>query len=302
MSARLAFFGNERLATGVDSQPAILKSLLAHGYEFAAVFVRGGGKDMGGIESFCRQAGLNVLSPGSKAELEEMVAAHPADAGILAAFGMIVPESVIGAYRCGIVNIHPSLLPAYRGPTPIEQAILDGAPETGVSLMALAPEMDAGPVYAQRHYRVPAGTTKAELAAHLQQLGASLLADSLPAITQGSLHPSPQNDKLATYTKLITKADGRIDWKLPAGQIERQVRAYAGWPGSRAELFGQDAIVTQVAVGRDNTDHEAGSIVGTRDGVIVIAAGDGSTLLIERLKPAGKKEMAAADFLRGLHI
>src|SRR5581483_9225315 len=130
------------------------------------------------------------------------------EAAVLVAFGRIIPQPIIDLFPKGIINIHPSLLPKLRGPTPIETAILDGLTETGVSLMRLEAKMDAGPLYSQQKISLNGDETKLELATKLNKVGAELLINSLPAILDGSLIPKPQNNSKATYTKLITKDDG----------------------------------------------------------------------------------------------
>lgn len=269
ISKKIVFFGNEKLATGIPApQPVIRNAVVAAGFELEQVVT---GK-------------LSELRP------------HEARLAVLAAYGRIIPQSVLDQFPLGIINVHPSLLPLHRGPTPIEQAILEGVTKTGVSIMRLSAGMDEGPIYKQKSIHLTGNESKAELTRHLQQLGGKLLLEVLPFIADGSLkaRAQPHPDR-ATYSHLLMKEDGVIDWNKPAKQIEREIRAFLGWPGSRATLFGKDVIVTQAHVSK-----ESGTAGQTevKEKEMLVYTSSGS-LVIERLKPAGKNEMTAAEFIRG---
>jgi methionyl-tRNA formyltransferase len=178
-------------------------------------------------------------------------------------------------------------LPKYRGPTPVETAILDGVAETGVSLMGLSAGMDSGPVYMQAKVTLDGTETKPWLAKKLLNLGTGLLIDNLEAILDGTLEPIPQDGSAATYTKLLTKADGVIDFDQPAEAIERQVRAFLGWPRSRAKVLGQEIIITKARVAK-NAD----------DGQLVVKAKPGFVEIEELIGPSGRT-MSGADYIRG---
>jgi methionyl-tRNA formyltransferase len=263
----IVFFGNEKLATGVASSSIIVDSLRNAGWEIEQV----------------------VTGPPS--ELKQ----HEAKLAVLAAYGHIVPQSVLDAFPLGIVNVHPSLLPLYRGSTPIEQALLDGVEKTGVSIMRLDRAMDEGPLYKQQSLKINAYETKQSLTNRLHQLGADLLISTLPLIATSAHKARKQpHPNRATYTKRIQKIDGRINWDLPAEVIEKQIRAYAGWPRSRATLENIDVIITQAEV------IDASGIPGKLrggDGLIVHCGK--ASLRIRRIIPAGKKEMTDQEFLRG---
>jgi methionyl-tRNA formyltransferase len=203
------------------------------------------------------------------------------------AYGRIIPKDIIDLFPGGIINIHPSLLPKYRGPTPIEQAILDGADETGTSIMRLVPEMDAGPVYAQQKISLTGKESKFELAEKLLSIGGELLIKHLPHVLEKPENFTPQNGSLATYTMLITKEEGVINWSKPAKQIEREVRAYQGWPKSQAEIFGHEVIVTQARVVKDKND-----------GALVMECYPG-WLEIQELRAPSGKILSGKEFIRG---
>lgn len=269
MSEKIIFFGNEKLATGVaEVKPLIRNAVVDAGFDLEQVIT---GK-------------LSELKP------------HKAQLAVLAAYGRIIPQSVLDQFPIGIINVHPSLLPRHRGPTPIEQTILDGDAKTGVSIMRLTAGMDEGPIYKQKTLQLRGDESKTELVARLQQLGSELLVEVLPSIVSGTLKPrkQPHPDR-ATYSHLLTKEDGVIDWNKPAEQIEREIRAFAGWPSSHTTLAGREVIITKVRIVKiSGTPGE----VTIMDKELIIGAGKNS-LAIEKLKPAGKKEMTGSDFVRG---
>ncbi len=299
--ARLVFFGNERLATGVASTAPVLQALVAAGYEVAAVVVSQNDPTQSRktrpleIASVAEQLGIPLLSPTKLTDIKEQLETFGAQAGILVAYGKLVPREVIDIFPRGIINIHPSLLPKRRGSTPIESVILDGIKETGVSLMQLVKEMDAGPVYAQQIVPIKGDETKQALADLLLNVGKDLLLKYLPSILDGNTTSNPQDKLEATYDKQIKKDVGTLEATKPAKQLEREVRAYAGWPRSRVKLGTTEVIVTKAHVA------DISGTVGTlwlQDKQLGIHCAEG-TLIIDALIPPGKKEMSAAAFLAG---
>lgn len=291
-SNSLIFFGNERLSSGFvpDGAPT-LQTLIDHGYGIKAVvanYEAGQSRNVRKleIEVVAKQHGIPVLLPNHPRDILEELRSYQASAGVLVAYGKIIPQSVIDIFPRGILNIHPSLLPQYRGSTPIEQAILDGAAETGVSIMGLTKEMDAGPIYAQQHVPLNGTETKQELSQQLLTAGGKLIAQTLPAVLAGTAHPQPQGSE-ATYTSLIKKSDGTIDLSKPAKHLEREVRAYAVWPKSRLDLDDNHIIVTKARVAQN-----------IQDGELVIRCNPGYLEIQELTAPSGKT-MGGADFKRG---
>lgn len=293
-SSRIVFFGNERLSSGFDPQGApTLEALIKNGYDVAAVvshYEPGTGRKTRPLEikKIADKHNIPVLLPEKLGSITEELKKIGADVGVLVAYGKIVPQSIIDIFPRGIINIHPSLLPTYRGSTPIEQAILDGAPKTGVSLMGLVKQMDAGPIYAQTEVALSGTETKQELTRTLLLLGGDMLIKNLPHILDGSAQQSRQDEAKATFTRLLSKQDGVLDLQKTAIQLEREVRAFAVWPKSRLELFGQSVIVQKARV--------AGSAT---DGILVVACGQDSFLEVLQLTAPSGKTMSGADFLRG---
>jgi methionyl-tRNA formyltransferase len=303
-SKTVLFFGNERLATGVTSQVVTLRALLAAGYEVPAVIVAqnetGPSRRRRELEiaAVAKQHGIAMLSPDDLKSAKDQLARFNALAAVLAAYGKIVPQVILDLFPQGIINIHPSLLPQHRGPTPIENVILSGASETGVSLIRLDAEMDTGPIYDQKTLALTGNETKQELADRAAAAGSDMLIEHLPAILDGSLQPSPQDESGAGYDRLITKDDGRLDWQKPAVELEREVRAFAGWPRSRARLGPADVIVTATHVAPGGGEPGKLSII---DKKVAVQTSDG-VLVIDSLTPAGKKEMSSTAFLAGYEL
>lgn len=309
ISKTILFFGNERLATGVTTTAPSLKMLVSEGYDVKATVVSQ--DDVGPsrkgrrleIAETAKQYGipLVVIDDLRSASAIDELKKYGASVGVLVAYGKLVPESVISLFEHGIINIHPSLLPQHRGSTPIESVILDGSRSSGVTLMSLVKEMDAGPVIDQVRFNLAGNESKQELADKCAKIGADLIAKNLPQILNGQAKPLPQDDAKATYDSSITKSDGIIDWQKSAQQISREVRAYASWPRSRARLAGIDVVITEVAV--DEGQGEPGKAYKTDQGDrgLAVYCGQGS-LLIKKLVPAGKKEMTGEAFLAGYKI
>lgn len=300
-SSSLIFFGTEEFSL------YSLRSLVGQGWNIETVITKPGGRGGRGkseiiapIKKFALENHIPILQPSTKEALLNDISAIKADIAVLSSYGMMVPKSVINHFTQGIVNIHPSLLPKYRGPSPIEATILSGEATAGVTLMKLNESMDAGPIYQQEQIALKGNETKASLQETLGELGAKLLIDTLAEIISGELQPTDQNDEMATYCHLITKSDGKIDWNKPANQIEREVRAYIGWPGSYTKINDIDVIITKAqALTSTKTNAKPGSVtVDLHKNELLISTTDG-ILSVQNLKPSGRKEITAVDFING---
>ena len=309
ISEPIVFFGNERLATGVRTTAPTLRGLIETGYEVAAVITNyepaqsRTARELE-IETVAKAYNVPVLMPKRLSDISNQIKGYGANIGVLVAYGKIIPKEIINLFPRGIVNIHPSLLPRGRGPTPIEQAILEGAGKTGVSIMKLIGEMDAGPTYAQREISLKGIESKQALADYLLAEGRNLLLDNLASVIDGSTDPVPQDTGKATYSSLLTKEDGIIDWSKPAVQLEREIRAFLGWPKSRTTLAGKDVIITAAHVAGYEFHPEPSDPPKpfvTPDGKVGVPSLSEGVLVIDRLKPAGKNEMSAEAFLAGHH-
>ena len=248
---------------------------------------------------------LPLIEVSDKGELANKVTAAQFDSpvAILIDFGIIVPREVINAFPLGIVNSHFSLLPEWRGADPITFSILSGQKHTGVSLMLLVEKMDEGPLLAQADYDIEADETTPSLTDNLIQLSNSMLEEVLPAYVAGSLQPIPQevaahespSPLQISYSRKLTKADSILDWQKPAEVIEREIRAFYGWPKSRAKLGSKEVVITKAHVVEEQL--APGELSATNKS-LVIGTGH-NAIAIDALIPAGKKEMTIAAFIAG---
>ena len=219
------------------------------------------------------------------------------DVIVVAAFGQLLPRRVLDVPPFGCINLHPSLLPRHRGPTPIPSSILAGDEWTGVSIMLLDEGVDSGPILAQRRVLIAPQDTTDSLTDKLSQVSAQLLEETLPRWLSCSLTPQPQPEEGATFTKLISKGDGNIDWQSPAVYIERMVRAYYPWPGCYTTWRGKMLKIV-LAAPITGDEGEPGRVLALPRGEVGVQCGEG-ILRLQRLQLEGKREMAADDFLRG---
>lgn len=248
------------------------------------------------------EKGLNTFTVGSRSELNTLMETRPVRSrlAVLVDFGIIVSQDVIDYFELGIVNSHFSLLPQWRGADPITFSILSGQKKTGVSLMLLTAGMDEGPLLSQAEYDIRADETTPSLTKALIDISDASLKHMLPLYIDGRVHPSPQDtEQTPTYSRKLTKADGILDPQKPADELEREIRAFLGWPGSRMRIGSVDVIITRARAATVPTRMKAGSFeVMHNPTALLLYCGHGY-LEIERVKPVGKKEMSAEEFLRG---
>ncbi len=255
------------------------------------------------VADAARELGLEVLTPakiGAPDVVRDLLARAP-DCLVVAAYGQILPTALIDPPPHGAVNVHASLLPRWRGASPIAQAILAGDAETGVSIMRLEAGLDTGPVYSAARVPINADSTTPALTATLADLGASELASVLEALERGVAVPAPQPEEGVTYAPRLGRADGYVDWTAHRGvDVDRMVRALQPWPGVLAPLDGVDVQIRAGAVA--DAGHEAvpGTVAGRVGESVVIAAREGG-YRIDLLTPPGKPAMTPAAFLRGRH-
>lgn len=227
--------------------------------------------------------------------VEELRALAP-DLIVVVAFGQILPKSVLEIPRYGCINVHASLLPKYRGAAPINQAIIDGEQETGITTMLMDVGLDTGPMLLKRALPIGPDETAGELHDRLCALGGETMAATLELLLRGELRPQEQDGSQTCYAGMLKKEDGRIDWSQSAQQIHNRIRGLAPWPGTYTFLNGEPLklFLTRVETG----EGEPGSILPPVDDAVRIACGQG-VLAVRELQLPGKKRLAAADFLRG---
>lgn len=252
------------------------------------------------VKRLAEASGFPVYQPTTLRTPEAVVqlAQWDPDVIVVAAFGHILRQPLLDLAPHGCVNVHASLLPRWRGASPVAAAILAGDTETGVTIMQMDRGMDTGPILAQEATGIEVDDTAATLSARLAELGAQLLVQVLSPYLEGDLIPEHQPEEGVTYAPLLTKEDGQIDWTIPATLIDRQVRAFTPWPGSYT--FWEEALlkVLEVIPFDDWTGPEAPGTVLEGEVSPLVATGEGAVWLT-RLQLAGKKAMTADVFLRG---
>jgi len=247
------------------------------------------------VKAAAESHGLTVVQPADLAAEVERLGGLASEVIVVAALGKMLPKSVLELPRRGCVNIHPSLLPKYRGASPVASAILAGDDVTGVSLMLLDEGMDTGPLLGQEQVKIAPEDTTGSLTDKLSLVAAELLGEVLPRWLAGDIQPRPQDEAAASGSVMIAKGDGEIDWRLGAEEIWRRVRAYQPWPGCYTRWAGKQLKILRARPlsGKD----EPGRVVAAGDG-FAVGTGDG-LLGVDRIQLEGKRALAAADFRRG---
>jgi len=217
---------------------------------------------------------------------------------VVAAYGLILPQAVLDVPPLGCLNVHGSILPRHRGAAPIASAILAGDAETGITIMQMDAGLDTGPMLSVAREAIRPDDTTASLSERLSFIGAQLMADTLPKYLSGEIVPQPQPAEGATYSPKIDKADAQIDWRRPAIEIERMVRAYTPWPGTQTMWNGQMVKVLKAEGRRQEAGSKLGEVVKLNDGSIGTVTGAG-VLVLKEIQLAGRKAMKAEDFVRG---
>ena len=296
---RIVFMGTPDFAVSV------LSRLIDKGHDIAAVYsqpdrLSGRGRKLvpTPTKRFAEERGLDVRQPKSlrpEDEYEALASLH-AEVIVVAAYGLFLPPDALEIPPLGCLNIHPSLLPRYRGPSPVVSAILNGDAKTGVTIMKLDEGMDSGPILAQERVSIDEGETTPVLTRRLFDLGADLLVDTLPRWSSGDIQATPQDESRATFTTIVKKEDGEIDWTDDAARIARMVRAYEPWPGTFTYWEGK--LLKILNATSMAGDAPPGQVIGLNDGDIGIGTGDG-LLAVSRLQSEGRRPSDAQDFVRG---
>ncbi|HEX3568050.1 MAG TPA: methionyl-tRNA formyltransferase [Candidatus Saccharimonadales bacterium] len=244
------------------------------------------------------ELGLPIYTAINRGELDQCIEEHHFGSrlGILIDFGIIVSQSVIDYFPLGIVNSHFSLLPEWRGADPITFSILSGQKQTGVSLMLLTAGMDEGPILAYAPYNLSPQITTPELTHDLVELSYKQLSVVIPEYFAGHITPRPQDPtREPTYSRKLSKEDGVLDWRKPAEQLEREIRAFIEWPKSHATLGNIPVVVTGAHIAHTKGTSGAITIIDKKPAIYC----GKQTLVIDTLKPAGKQEMTGEAFLAG---
>ncbi len=303
MIYRVVFMGTPAFAL------PCLERLLEGPYSIEAVYTQpdrpsGRGRKLSPppVKEFALRKGLPLFQPDTlkSAETAAQFAALKADVTVVAAYGKLIPAPILELPAHGCVNLHPSLLPRYRGASPVASAILAGDRETGVTVMLLDEGMDSGPVLAQMREPILERDTTATLTARLAQKGADLMAEALPLWLEGRITPQPQDESLAVYTSMLAKKEGEIDWERSAEEIARQVRALNPWPGSYARWQSLQVKITE-AFALPGGEGRAGKVIELPPAAGAVAGVEtpAGILALVRVQMQGKKEVGAEEFIRG---
>lgn len=291
-----------------------LKKLIESGHEVFAVFTQPdrpvGRKQIitpPPVKVFATERGITVHQPTKIKTAEARAAIEPlfqqADAGIVAAYGRILPDWMLAAPKRGCINVHSSLLPKYRGAAPINWAIANGEVETGVTIMQMDAGLDTGAMLLQGKTAIGERETTAELTPRLAELGAELLVETLAKLERGELTPTPQNDAQASHAPILNREDGQVDWSKTATEIFNRQRGFTPFPGCYTFLGEQRLELTGIAVGAAiNELLQAGTVCEVAKDSFTVACGKGTTLRVTEIQPAGKRPMPARDFLNGAKL
>ena len=298
--ARILFAGTPDFAL------TALRALQGAGHAVPAVITRpdraaGRGRRLTAspVGKWAREAGLNLLQPANwkDASLTRQLRDFGADLLVVAAYGSILPAAALGVCERGAVNVHASLLPRWRGASPVAAAILAGDSHTGATLMQMDAGLDTGPLLAARRTRIESHETTGALERRLARLGADLLLERLPAILAGELEAVPQDAALSTYAPLVAKRQGRLDWTRPAEELARCVRAFDPWPVAHAIWGGRPLRLWQ-ARALDGAAGEPGRVLSiSRDGMDLATVS--GVLRVGEVQLPGRRRMPAVDAARG---
>ncbi len=300
---RIVFFGTPRFAVPT------LDHLLRSRHDIVGVVTqpdrpRGRGQKVSDapVKARAVERNLPVFQPLRlrDPDVERQLRAWQSDLGVVAAYGKLIPEQLLTLPRLGMINVHASLLPKYRGAAPVQRAVMAGERETGVTIMRVIPELDAGAMFARLTRAIDPEETSAAVEHDLANLGAGLLAEVVDAVAAGTAHEVPQDDASATHAPKITRAEAVIDWTRPAQAIHNQVRGLHPWPHAHTFHAGERLIVLRTRVEPSVSPTEpAGMVCQVSRDAIHVATGDHRALAIEQVQLAGKRQMSVREFLAG---
>ena len=250
------------------------------------------------IVFFGRESGLIVKEKLQEAGFQLVDIEHPqVDLIVVGFYGKILSKKTLAVPTYGALNVHPSLLPKYRGPSPIQTTILDGETKTGVTIIVMDEQVDHGPIIATQNFEIGDTTyTTPELTKDLWELGGDLLVKTIPEWIAGNITPTPQDESKATYTNMLRRENGRIDWSKPALYIERQVRAFSPWPGTFTQF--QSKLLKILKAKVSPLQGTPGQVFQGPEKELAVYTGK-QALILQEVQPEGKKPMSGKEFLLG---
>ena len=299
---RILFFGSPEFAVPT------LRALIDAGHTVVAVVTqpdrpRGRGQKItrGAVAAAADALGLPVLQPAKLADpgVADAFAAGRAQLGVVAAYGKILPEWLLALPPGGMVNVHASLLPRYRGAAPVHRAVMAGETETGVTIMRVVKALDAGPMLARALVPIGPDDTSADLERAVGAVGATLLVQMVNRLAEGPVPEEAQDDSLATYAAKITRADSAVDWRHRAQAIHDQIRGLHPWPHASSMLAGQRVILHRSSWVDGTHDDVPGHVLASGPAGIDVVAGDGALVRLLTLQAEGGRAVTAAEFLAG---
>ena len=286
-----------------------LKCLIQAGHEMCGVFTqpdkpknRGMKLQPTPVKEIALSNNIPVFQPGTLKDglaLEQIRRLNP-ELIVVAAYGKILPKEILNLPPKGCINVHSSLLPKYRGAAPINWAVINGENETGITIMHMAPELDAGDIISAVSTLIDPEETAQNLHDRLSHMGGELLVSTVKALEDGTASRTPQNGEEATYAPMLSRALSPIDWNKSAHEIHNQVRGLVPWPATTTDIInGRPMKIFAVQELHEETDAAGGTICAAGSQGIDVACGDGKLLRITELQAEGKRRMCAADYLRG---
>jgi methionyl-tRNA formyltransferase len=302
---RVAFFGTPEFAVPT------LQRLIDSRHEVVAVVSqpdrpkgRGHKEQPTSTKMTAEAAGTVVLQPARVKDEEflRLVRSMNPDLGVVAAYGKILPDDLLAIPRLGMINVHASLLPEYRGAAPVHRAVIDGRSETGITIMRIVRELDAGPMFARVTRAIGPDETSVDVEHALARLGGDLLLEVVEQLAAGTAREEPQDHGRATYAHKLTKAEGTIDWTLPAARIHNMVRGLQPWPLVSVHLGDRRYLLHRTGRTSERSTAVPGTIVDATGDRLGVIAGDGEVLRILQLQPEGRRVMSAREFLAGRSV
>jgi methionyl-tRNA formyltransferase len=247
---------------------------------------------------------LPVVQPTRLADpdLLATIADWRPDLGVVVAYGRIIPDALLSLPPMGLINVHASLLPKYRGAAPVHRAVIDGQAETGVTIMRVVTLLDAGQMIATRVRPIGPDETSDVVERDLSRIGADLLLEVVDAMAAGPVAGEPQDDTLSTYAPRLTKEEGLLDWSLPAADLHNRIRGLHPWPLACTYLDGQRLTIRRAHVEAGRTDQEPGTVVHAGKDTLQVATGDGGLIGIDEIQADGRRPLATREFLAGRPI
>jgi len=301
---RIVFFGTPDFA--VPSLEALITEHTVVGVVTQPDRPRGRGQRVtdSPVKAVARAHGLPVLQPTRLRDPETMAALSDLspDLGVVAAYGKLIPGDMLQLPRHGMINVHASLLPKYRGAAPVHRAVISGDEETGVTIMRMVVALDAGAMLMKVTRPIAADETSDIVERDLARLGVAPLLSVIAQLAEGTVREEPQDDSQSTYAARLTKEEGLIDWTLPAAAIHNRVRGLYPWPHAYTHIKGSRVIVLKSRVGSDpgsDSGSDPSTVVGISSDGMVVAAGQGTRLKLLELRPEGRRAMTVRDFLAG---